>query len=181
MDQEQKVKPKAKVYIDGSNVFYTQKKLGWSLDWVKIKDYLGKILEVLEYRYYTGIKQNDEKMPKFLKYLDAIGFNPITKPLKKIRVSSEENAYLVSKSGFIYKANFDVEITADVLLNKAGLDEIVLFSGDSDFEYLVKKLKDRGQKTRIIASKSTVSWKLKLAAAEMVFLENLKANIIRQK
>jgi len=174
-------KPKVKVYIDGSNVFYTQKKLGWSLDWVKMKDYLEKTFEVLEYRYYTGLKQGDEKMPKFLKYLDAIGFSPVTKPLKKIRVSSEENAYLVSKSGFIYKANFDVEITADVLLDKAGLDEIVLFSGDSDFEYLIKKLKDRGQKITIIASKSTVSWELKLAASQMVFLEKIKSQIIRIK
>jgi len=29
-------KPKAKTYIDGANIFYTQKKLGWSLDWQKI-------------------------------------------------------------------------------------------------------------------------------------------------
>ncbi len=27
----------AKVYIDGANVFYTQKKMGWSLDWLKMK------------------------------------------------------------------------------------------------------------------------------------------------
>jgi len=33
-------KPKVKVYIDGANVFYTQKKLGCSLDWQKVKDYL---------------------------------------------------------------------------------------------------------------------------------------------
>lgn len=30
--------PKVKIYIDGANVFYTQKKLGWSVDWKKIKD-----------------------------------------------------------------------------------------------------------------------------------------------
>lgn len=24
---------KAKVYIDGANMFYTQKKLGWFIDW----------------------------------------------------------------------------------------------------------------------------------------------------
>ena len=33
-------KPKVKVYIDGANVFYTQKKLGRNLDWQKVKDYL---------------------------------------------------------------------------------------------------------------------------------------------
>jgi len=34
------MKPKAKVYIDGANMFYTQKKLEWFLDWKKIKEYL---------------------------------------------------------------------------------------------------------------------------------------------
>ena len=30
-------KSSAKVYVDGANIFYAQKKAGWSLDWVKIK------------------------------------------------------------------------------------------------------------------------------------------------
>jgi uncharacterized LabA/DUF88 family protein len=49
-------KPKAKVYIDGANMFYTQKELGWFVDWAKIKDYLNKEWEVLEIKYYTGVK-----------------------------------------------------------------------------------------------------------------------------
>lgn len=32
------MRPKVKIYIDGANIFYTQKKLGWSIDWKKIKD-----------------------------------------------------------------------------------------------------------------------------------------------
>ncbi len=35
-------KPKVKVYIDGANMFYAQKHLGWNLDWGKIKDFLEK-------------------------------------------------------------------------------------------------------------------------------------------
>ena len=34
------MKPRVKVYIDGANMFYTQKKLGWFVDWKKMKDYL---------------------------------------------------------------------------------------------------------------------------------------------
>ncbi len=34
------MKLKAKVYIDGANMFYTQKKLGWFIDWQKMKKYL---------------------------------------------------------------------------------------------------------------------------------------------
>ena len=34
--------PKSKIYIDGANMFYSQKKLGWSFDWKKIKEYIEK-------------------------------------------------------------------------------------------------------------------------------------------
>lgn len=166
-----------KVYIDGSNVFYTQKKLGWSLDWAKVKVYLETGREILEYRYYTGLKQGDEKMPKFLGYLDAIGITPFTKPLKKIRVSPDEYGYLISKTGFIYKANFDVEIAADILLDKSLPEEIILFSGDSDFEYLLQKIRNRGQKAIVAASRKTVSWELKLAADEIIFFEDIKQKV----
>lgn len=93
-------KPKAKIYIDGANMFYAQKKLGWFFDWKKIKDFLNKKYIVNEFRYYAGIKKDDEKMLKYLKYLDAIGFTIITKPIKIIKVS---NVHPMNKLYFIQK------------------------------------------------------------------------------
>jgi uncharacterized LabA/DUF88 family protein len=177
MDKTQNMieKPKVKVYIDGANMFYAQKHLSWNLDWGKIKDLLEKDKEIVEWRYYVAVKEGDEKMLGYLRYLNAIGFSAITKPLKKIKISaaSEEISY-------IYKANFDVEITADILLEKSKLDEIIMFSGDSDFEYLVKRLKDLGRKVRVYSSRKTISWELKLAASAVVYLEDLKEKIKRE-
>ena len=172
--------PKAKVYIDGANVFYTQKKLGWSIDWKKMRDYIEASKEVIEWRYYSGIKKGDEKMQKYLRYLDAIGFNLFTKTLKKIRIHDNEVLFKLYKTNFIYKANFDVEITTDILLDKTKIDEIVIFSGDSDFQYLVKKLKDIGKRVIIFSSKKTISWELKLGASEVAYLENIKKNVMRE-
>lgn len=177
MDKTQNMieKPKVKVYIDGANMFYAQKHLGWNLDWGKIKDLLEKDKEIVEWRYYVAVKEGDEKMLGYLRYLNAIGFSAITKPLKKIKISvvSEEIRY-------IYKANFDVEITADILLEKSKLDEIIMFSGDSDFEYLVKRLKDLGRKVRVYSSRKTISWELKLAASAVAYLEDLKDKVKRE-
>jgi len=166
-----KENPKTKVYIDGANMFYTQKRFGWSFDWKKIKEHLEVQKEVAEWRYYVGIKDNDEKMFKYLKYLNVIGFNTITKPLKKIKISNE---------GFIYKANFDVEIAADILFEKSKLDEVIIFSGDSDFRYLAKRLKDSGVKTIVFSSRKTISWELKLEASPVFYLEDIKDKIQRE-
>lgn len=169
---------KVKIYIDGSNIFYTQKKLGWSLDWSKLKSLIESQKDIVEWKYYVGFKDGDEKMRGYLKYLNAIGFTTITKPLKKIRINDAET-HPNSKDGYIYKANFDVELTVDILSDKTKIDEIILFSGDSDFEYLAKKLIDSGLKVIVYASKKTISWELKLAASEVVYFEDLMNYIKR--
>lgn len=173
-------KPKVKIYIDGANIFYTQKRLGWFIDWVKVKTFIEQENDVIEWKYYVGVKDGDEKMLKYLKYLNAVGFNVITKPLKKIKVRKEEIIPQTQKEGFIYKANFDVEMTADILLDKSKLDQVAIFSGDSDFKYLVKKLKDSGIKTIVYSSKKTISWELKLESSKIVYFEDIKDKILRE-
>ena len=111
------MKPKAKVYIDGANMFYTQKKLGWFIDWQKMKKYLKEKQDILGIRYYTGIKP---------------------------------------------------------------ADKIILFSGDSDFQYLVKKLKDLSKKVIVFSSRRTISWEVKLEASEYIYLEDIKKEIKRE-
>lgn len=81
---------------------------------------------------------------------------------------------------FIYKANFDVEMATDILLEKFKLDEIIIFSGDSDFRYLVKKLKDNGLKVIVFSSKKTVSWELKIECSKVIYFENIKNKIMRE-
>jgi len=174
------MKPKVKVYIDGANMFYTQKKLGWNLDWKKIKNFLEDTKEIVEWKYYVGVKPDDEKMQRYLRYLNNIGFNIFTKLLKKIKIRKDEILFEVYKTNHIYKANFDVEITADILLDKTKIDEVIIFSGDSDFQYLAKRLKNIGKKIIIFSSKKTISWELKLEATKIVYLENIKEKIYRK-
>ncbi len=162
---------KVKVYIDGANVFYTQKRLGWVIDWSKVKDFIAESKEVLEWKYYVGIKRNDQKMQKYLRYLDAINFNLFTKYLKKIKTGD---------NSFVYKANLDVEMTTDILLDKSNLDQIIIFSGDSDFNYLVKKIKSIGRDVVVFSSRKTLSWELKLKASKVVYLEDIKGKIARE-
>lgn len=161
-------------------MFYTQKKLGWFVDWKKVKDYLQGKWDVLEIRYYTGVKPDDEKMTNFLRYLDNVRITPITKPIKVIKLSNDHPLKKLYNYSEMYKSNCDVEITTDILLERAEIDEIILFSGDSDFQYLIKKLKDLGKKVVIFSSRKTISWEIKLEASEYIYLEDIKDQIIRE-
>lgn len=160
-------------------MFYTQRKLGWTIDWEKVKTLVQKEFDVLELRYYTGLKKGDSKMPKYLRYLDKIGFTTITKPLKKIAIDRDHPAWKLYGYTYIYKANFDVEITADVLLERAELDCVLLFSGDSDFADLAKRLRDLGKPLVVFSSRKTLSWELKLACQEYRYLEDVRGAVER--
>ena len=157
-------KLKAKVYIDGANLFYTQKSLGWFLDFKKIKEYLIKKWDITGIKYYTGVRESDERMGSFLRYLDNLEIEPITKPLKKI----------INSKNTIFKSNFDVEMTMDILLERQSYDVCILFSGDSDFHALVEKLKNFGKKIIVFSSRKMISWELKLSVNQYIFLEDLK-------
>jgi uncharacterized LabA/DUF88 family protein len=174
------MKPKAKIYIDGANMFYTQKKLGWFVGWKQIKDYFQEKWDISEIRYYTGVKSDDEKMASFLRYLDNIGITPITKPIKVIKVDDNHPSKKLYNYSEIYKSNCDVEITTDILLERKEVDEIILFTGDSDFQYLIKRLKDIGKKVIIFSSRKTISWEIKLEATEYIYLEDIRDRIIRK-
>jgi len=166
----EKEKTKAVVFIDGANIFYTQKDLGWNLSWKKTVTLLKQKWEITEVRYYTGIKQDDTKMQGYIKYLEHLGIKVISKPLKVIR-SSTGNAVF-------YKSNFDVEMAVDMILMMKNYHTAVLFSGDSDFDYLVKTLKSRSKEVWSFSSRKMISWELRLAT-EHTFLEDLKSEISR--
>ncbi len=172
-------RPRAKVYVDGANMFYTQQKLGWSIDWEKVKALVAQEFEVLESRYYTGLKEGDRKMPRYLRYLQKIGFTTVTKPLKKIAIDKDHPAWQLHGYTYVYKANFDVEMTADILLDRANLDRVVLFSGDSDFADLAKRLRDLGKPLVVFSSRKTLSWEPKLACHQYRYLEDVRAAIER--
>lgn len=164
-----KSKQKVIIYIDGANMFYAQKHLGWFIDWKKVTRFFNKTYEIIHIKYYTGIRNNDDKMKSFLKYLDVINIEPITKPLKSIK----------EKKKIIYKSNFDVEMTMDILLERQSYDACILFSGDSDFHALVKKLHDYGKTVVVWSTRKMISWELKLEADKYIFIEDLKDNISR--
>ena len=173
-------KSKIKVYIDGANIFYAQKKMGWSLDWKKIKKYLSEKYEVIEFKYYQGLKKGDNSVVSYLKYLDHLGFVTMTKPVKIIKINNNHPMSKLHNYKEIYKCNFDVEITADMIFDRQNVDECILFSGDSDFDYVVKRLRDVGKKIIVFSSKKVLSWELKLVANKYEYLEKYKKEFSRE-
>jgi uncharacterized LabA/DUF88 family protein len=119
-------------------------------------------------------------MASFLRYLDNIGITPLTKPIKVIKIDNDHPSKKLYNYSEIYKSNCDVEMATDILLERKEVDEIILFTGDSDFQYLIKKLKDIGKRVAIFSSRKTISWEIKLEATKYTYLEDVKDKIMRK-
>lgn len=157
-------KSKTVVFIDGSNTYFAQKKMGKWLDWVKVKQFLEQQYQILDYKYYAGVRPGDEGTKTFLKKLKTIGFAVITKPVK---VVTDE------KGNKFEKANFDVEMTADILLSLKKVDLVIIFSGDSDFAYLCELIHKEHKGVFFFASKRTLAWELRKTSDNFFYLEDL--------
>lgn len=103
-----------------------------------------------------------------------MGIELITKSLKVIK---RENL----KGGDMRKANFDVEIAIDAVKLIPSYDALILFSGDSDFEFLVWELRKEGRLVWVISSRGHISIELARAANKYVPLPALKKFFVRKK
>ena len=139
------------VFVDGSNFYHTQKKLGWEVDSERLLDYCKSYGDVIEAVYYTGAN-NEIKQRKFHDFLAYVGYSLVTKPVKTI------TDYVTGQT--TQKANLDIEIVLDMFNMIDRYDMAILVSGDGDFERALQQLKSRGKDVKVISSRGCVASEL---------------------
>lgn len=119
--------------------------LCWRIDYKKLRDFFASVCELKKIKFYSA-RFDNEPHNRFLGFLKkALRFKLETKALKEYSDHTPDEPHR--------KANFDVEIAVDAVHTLQDYRTFVLFSGDCDFEYLLKFL--RGQnKITIVFSRS---------------------------
>ena len=159
------------VMIDAANLESSVKDLGWWIDYIRLRNLFDdkKLVEIRNYCVHHG----SENQNKFFTFLKKNGFVLITKPLKIIKQED------ILKDN-LRKANFDVEIAVDALEKADKFDTLVLFSGDSDFDYLIKVLKNKNKKVMVISTKHHIAKELIMSSNKYVDLRKLRMLIERK-
>src|SRR4030042_4523679 len=149
-------KNRVSVFIDASNIYYSQKKLKWQIDFCKFLDYLKNQTNLQEIYYYTARDFESEKQNKFIYFLEKTGYKVRSKRVKFIKEKNKQPG----KDGF-HKGNLDVELTIDILETKNNYDTLILISGDSDFEPLLKLMKSKyNKKCLVMVTERSISIEL---------------------
>src|SRR4030042_1703863 len=105
----------------------------WRVDYKQFKDFFESICDCGMVKFYSVNFQTRSHI-NFLTFLKRVLHIAMeTKPLKEYEDHTEECPHR--------KANFDVEIAVDATFEMDNYETLILFSGDCDFEYLIKFLR----------------------------------------
>ncbi len=151
---------KVAIFVDVQNIYYTVKQVyGCNFDYNAFWLHATTDREVVSAVAYA-IDRADQKQREFQNILRAIGFEVKLKPFIKRADGSA-------------KGDWDVGITIDALEFTEDADDVVLLSGDGDFDLLVNKLRvDRGKRVEVYGVQELTAKSLINAATEFIPIEN---------
>lgn len=150
-------------FVDFQNTDSTTRQLlGFAVDWEKLCDFLKNNWGCEKVFIYAGLDDGDMEAAIMFESLENKGFVVRAKTVfayknrdKEINIScpkcGNKFTYRVDM-GYNKKSNCDVDLTVDAI-NLAQKDNIFyIFTGDGDFEFLIKNIISKGVKTYIISS-----------------------------
>ena len=163
---------RAAVFIDWANTFRHV-----HMDLVKFREFLDSLATIhVVYAYMVDFielhKKDDPTESKrspqgFWSKMRKLGFRLCLKPVKVIQREGEKD---------LHKANWDIGMTIDILktAQSGKVDEIILFSGDGDFEPLIEEIKNPPYliKVTVIARGKQTARELRRCADRFIDLED---------
>ncbi len=162
------------IFVDGANMFYTQKKgLGWFFDPGKLLKTLKAEDELADAFWYMGVKPSPESRDEnFLRYLAYAGYTVRTKQLKTI--------FDPESGETIQKANLDIEIVMDMFNTVDNYQKAILLSGDGDFERALESLRSRGKRICVVSTQNWIASELRMAVgSHYIDLQDIRSQIER--
>lgn len=145
----------------------------------KICDLVNPIKKYFYYGYFPEKEKLDKNHPLNIKHRKSIyrinkakknGCKIVSKEIKMISIYDEKGKFIKR----IPKCNFDVEITMDMIQKMSKYDSIMLFSGDSDFQKIIKYLKNNGKKIIVVCTRNSISEELDKLRDKLIPAESLK-------
>lgn len=136
------------IFIDGPNLSASVRKLGFDIDFKRLLHLFQGQSRLIRALYYTPVDESADYPTNrpLVDWLDYNGFSPITKPIKEF--ATDNGTRKVQPS-------IRVELAVDALALAPNLDQIVLFSGDGEFQYLVAALKGMGKRVSVVSTLQT--------------------------
>ncbi|MGB3613997.1 MAG: NYN domain-containing protein [Elainellaceae cyanobacterium] len=163
-------KRRLSIFVDGNNMFYAQQKNGWFFDPRRVLRYFtdDPYIRLINAFWYTGLKDSQDQRG-FRDALISLGYTVRTKVLKE---------YYDDNSGrYSQKANLDIEIVVDMFNTVEQYDQVILFSGDGDFERAIELLRSKNTHITVVSTEGMIARELRNATDRYIDLNSIRDNI----
>lgn len=173
------------VFIDGQNLEGTLLKTfpGMRANFGKMLEIFSRYGTCLTARAYYAEEVSDgdpdrkariDRRRGFFRALEGLGYYVYAKTKKLL---------LRNDGSVVGKANCDVEIATDMteLVDTGRFDAVILVSGDSDYAYLLKKVRERGIYTIVLFTEDSLSFEFREACDEFVSLDRIAKEVIEER
>lgn len=166
------------VFIDGANLHYAARGLGFQIDFAALLDFFGSSTYLVRAYYYTAMLETEDYNPvrRLADWLGYNGYRVVSKPAKDQMDASGRR--------FI-KGNMDVDLAVDMMEIAPLVDHVVLFSGDGDFRRLVETVQRKGVRVTVVSTLETqppmIADELRRQADEFIDLVDIEERIARRQ
>jgi len=121
---------KIAIFVDVQNIYYTTRDtFGRQFNYREFWKRIASTGEITIANAYA-IDRGDERQQKFQQALQYIGFDVKLKPF-------------IQRADGSAKGDWDVGITIDVIQSAAEVDQVILLSGDGDFDLLLQNISQK--------------------------------------
>ncbi len=145
------------MFIDAGNLYHTSARIGWRIDFSKLKNLLSRAVDLSFINYHIVVPREDDlnyaKTQAHIQKASA-SFTICQKPMKYIWSDEEKRE--------IKKGDVDVDLAIDVVRALEIVDAAIIISGDSDYLALEKYVTEHNKPLIFVGYKKNMAWELRL-------------------
>lgn len=161
---------KTAILIDGNNLFCTLSRLGFYVDYAKLKKVFADRTFLDSIHMAVAVNPDNPTQDTWINHLRTdLGYRVKSKLIKHIN------------DGNSRKGNMDVEFTISAMRLHESVEHVILVSGDGDFAPLARELKSAGKRVSVLGSTvcvpNTMSRELRDEADTFYELNDLRSFI----
>lgn len=152
-------------FIDSQNLYKGTSASGWTIDYLKFRNYLRTKYNVDKAYLFIGFIPTNTSL---YKHLQEYGYTLIFKPVLEINRNGRKE----------YKGNVDAELVLHAMANLGQYDKAIIVSGDGDFHCLIEYLVKNNKLEKILAPNMKYSSLLRSYSKYILQLGTIRDKLI---
>jgi uncharacterized LabA/DUF88 family protein len=154
-------------FIDSQNLNLGVQRVGWKMDWKKLRQYLKDNYDVEKAYMFIGYVPENEDL---YKQMQDAGYAVVLKPTVDMYMTEEE----LKDEKHITKGNADAELVLYAMKEYQNYDKAIVVSGDGDFYCLVEYLAQKQKLLHLLAPNSHYSTLYRPFESFVIVLDTLR-------